>query len=131
MGTFEFPGRFNCFLFPSETTILLVFIVIFSVFGTLFIVSPASWIIEDLYGMLLNTPLSIGAQFLPVLMAAFAFIALSIHSVKPWAVIWREGLMPLSSVHPEIEQEIVQLAASVGIAKPFRVLYSAAASFEI
>jgi Zn-dependent protease with chaperone function len=131
MGKIEFPGGFNIFLFPSETTILLTFVVIFSVFSTLFVASPASWILEELYGMLVNAPLTVGTHVHPILMAVFAVIALVIHALKPWAVIHREGHVPLSLVRPEIEQEIVHLAASVGITKPFRVLYSDTTSFEI
>lgn len=121
----------NVFIFPSETSILLALIIIFSLLVMFEISGSLTWILPEFSKTFTSTYLTIERWMAQLLVIPLILIAFFIYFTRPYFIKRKEGLVDLSEYYPLLASAIQDLASKGRVNVPLNLLFSPSETIDI
>lgn len=121
----------NILLFPDETKVLFVLVVLLSIAGILRMLLFFPDLFSEFSRSVFATYIYLDRHVSFLILIPFLFLALLIYALRPWYLIHKEGMVRLDEKEPSIPAKIFELSGSLNLVTPVIALFSPEAGINI
>lgn len=121
----------NPFIVPSETSVLLILILVLPLLIMVEISGSLTWIFPEFSRAFLSTYTPVEQWSAYLLVLGLVVAAVLIYYLRPYIQERREGLVDLRREHPSLADSVMELASRRGVTTPLRLLFSPSAGIDV
>jgi len=120
-----FPVKdLNILLFPDETKVLFVLVVLLSIAGVLRMLLFFPDLFSEFSRSVFATYIYLDRNVSFLILIPFLILALLIYVLRPWYLIYKEGMVRLDEKEPAISAKISELSGHLKLVTPVTALLS-------